>query len=95
MKLSQDDVKKVAGLAKLDLSDEEIEKFSGQLSDILDHAKILDKVNTDGVEPIYQITGLENIVFEDEVKKCEYTDELLKQSPMSIQDNMVKVKNIL
>jgi len=94
MKLTQDDVQKIAHLARLKLSDEEVEKFSHQLSDILNYAKMLDEVDTSNVEPISQITGLQNVTFKDEVKNCEYTDELLEQSPMPIQDHMIKVKNI-
>lgn len=95
MKLTQDDVRKIAHLARLKLTEEEVEKFTHQLSDILDHAKMLDEVDTSGIEAVSQITGLQNITFEDEVKNCEYSDELLEQSPMPIQDNMIKVKNIL
>ena len=94
MQLSRDEVKHIAKLARLELSESEIEKFSKQLSDILTHARMLDEVNTDGVEPIAQITCLQNISFSDEEKGCEFTDELLKQSPQDIQDHMIKVKSV-
>ena len=94
MNLTYNEVKHIAKLARLELSESEIEKFSKQLSDILTHARMLDEVNTDGIEPIAQITGLQNISFSDEKKGCEYTDELLKQSPQSIQDHMIKVKSV-
>ena len=94
MKLSNDEVKHIAKLARLGLTDEEVEKFSNQLSDILSHAKILDEVDTKDIEPIAQITGLKNISFKDEKKGCEFTDELLKQSPQDIQDHMIKVKSV-
>lgn len=94
MKLTTEEVKHIAKLARLGLTDEEIEKFSTQLSDILNHAKMLDEVNTDNVEPIAQITGLKNVLFEDSEKNCKFTDELLKQSPQDVQDHMIKVKNV-
>jgi len=94
MKLTSDEVKHIAKLARLGLTDEEVEKFSTQLSDILSHARMLDEVDTENVEPIAQITGLKNITFDDDKKDCEFTDELLKQSPQDIQDNMIKVKNV-
>ncbi len=94
MKLSHDEVRHIATLARLGLTDEEVEKFSTQLSDILTHAKKLDEVNTEGVEPIAQITGLKNVLFEDKEKGCEFTDELLKQSPQDVQGHMIKVKNV-
>ena len=94
MKLSRDEVKHIGKLARLGLSDEEVEKFSIQLSDILTHARMLDEVNTDNVEPIAQITGLKNVSFKDEEKGCDFTDKLLEQSPQNIQDHMIKVKNV-
>ena len=94
MKLTPDEVKHIAKLARLGISDKEVEKFSTQLSDILGHAKMLDEVDTSNVEPIAQITGLRNISFKDEVKGCEFSDELLAQSPQDIQDNMIKVKSV-
>ncbi len=94
MKLTTEEVKHIAKLARLGITDKEVEKFSSQLSDILSHAKMLDEVNTDNVEPIAQITGLKNVSFEDGEKGCEFTDELLKQSPQDIQDHMIKVKNV-
>ena len=94
MKLSNDEVKHIAKLARLGLSDEEVEKFSRQLSDILTYSKMLDQVDTKNVEPIAQITGLKNVSFKDKEKGCEYTDELLKQSPQEIQDYMIKVKSV-
>ncbi len=94
MQLTHDEVKRIAKLARLKLNEEETNKFSRQLSDILSHAKMLDEVNTDDVEPIAQITGLENISFPDKEKSCEFTDELLKESPQNIQDHMIKVKNV-
>lgn len=94
MELTKEEVKHIAKLARLELNDEEVEKFGGQLSGILSHAKMLDEVNTDNVEPIAQITGLQDVFFEDEVQDSDITDELLDQSPMDKQDHMLKVKNV-
>lgn len=94
MQLTTEEVKHIAKLARLELSDEEVKKFSQQLSGILSHADMLNEVNTDGIEPIAQITGIENVTFKDELKDCEYTNELIKETPQDIQDNMIKVKNV-
>ena len=94
MKLTHDEVKHIAKLARLELTEGEVEKFSQQLSDILSHAKMLDEVNTDNVEPIAQITGLKSVSFSDKEKGCEYADALLEQTPQSVQDHMIKVKNV-
>lgn len=94
MKLTLDEVKHIAKLARLGISDQEVEKFSVQLSDILGHAKMLNEVNTSNVEPIAQITGLQDVFFGDDVKSCEFSDKLIDQSPMDKQDNMIKVKSV-
>ena len=94
MKLTSDEVKHIAKLARLELSEEEIEKFGGQLSEILTNAKTLDEVDTSHVEPIAQITGLRNVTFKDKPEPCDLADKLLEQSPMPIQDHMIKVKNV-
>lgn len=94
MKLSKEEVKKIGKLARLALSDAEVEKFGNQLSDILNHAKMLDEVDTVGVEPIAQITGLKNVSFKDVPMDCNLADKLLEQSPMAKQDHMLKVKNV-
>lgn len=94
MKLSKEEVQRIAKLARLKLSEAEIEKFGGQLSEILSKAKMLDEVDTSKVEPIAQITGLRNVTFADIPQPSDLADKLLAQSPMPIQDHMIKVKNV-
>ncbi len=94
MKLSHDEVRKIARLARLGLTDAEVEKFSKQLSDILSYSKMLDEVDTSGVEPIAQITGLTTVTFADELKPCENPEELLKCSPNPTKDGLIQVKSV-
>lgn len=94
MKLTSEEVKYIAKLARLKLSDEEVDKFGEQLSGILSNAKMLEEIDTTNVEPIAQITGLQSVTFADEPEACELADKLLEQSPMPIQDHMIKVKNV-
>lgn len=94
MKLTGDEVKHIAKLARLKLSDEEVGKFGEQLSGILSNAKMLEEVDTSKVEPIAQITDLKNVTFEDKAKPCDLADKLLEQAPMPKQDHMLKVKNV-
>jgi len=94
MKLSHDEVRKIAKLARLGLTDAEVAKFSVQLSDILSHAKMLEEVNTDNVEPASQITGLKSVIFKDKVVVCDHSEKLLEQTPQQVQDNLIKVKNV-
>jgi aspartyl-tRNA(Asn)/glutamyl-tRNA(Gln) amidotransferase subunit C len=94
MKLTHEEVRHIAKLAKLRLSEEEVEKFSSQLSDILSYTEMLGEVDTDGIEPIAQITGLQNISFADQPASENLADKLLKQSPMPVEQHMIKVKSI-
>ncbi len=94
-KLSRDDVLKLAALSKLRLSDEEIESLRGELSEILEYVEVLNKVDTDGLEPTYQVTGLKNVTRPDETRDYGYrTADLLKNAP-AVQDNQFKVRRVL
>jgi len=94
-KLSRDDVLKLAKLSRLKLSDEEVEKFQGELSEILDYVQKLDSVDTSGLEPTYQVTGLKNVMRPDEVRDYGYKSEDLLLNAPDKHDNQFKVKRVL
>lgn len=83
MKLSKDQVKKVAKLANLPLTEVEEETYSDQLSKILDYIDQLNSVNTNGVEPTYNVTGQSNVMREDEMAESLSQDEALQNSSNS------------
>jgi aspartyl-tRNA(Asn)/glutamyl-tRNA(Gln) amidotransferase subunit C len=94
-KLSRDDILKLAALSKLRLSDEEIDSLRDELSEILNYVELLDNVDTSGLEPTYQVTGLKNVTRNDEIKDYGYKiEELLKNAP-AILDYQFKVKRVL
>jgi len=66
-KLSKQDVKHVAKLAKLKITESEISKFSKQLSEIITYVEELNQADTANVEPTSQTTGLENVARKDEI----------------------------
>lgn len=66
-KLSEKDVKKVARLAKLKLSSEEIKKYRRQLAEVIEYVEELNELETEGVEPVAQTTGLKNVYREDKI----------------------------
>lgn len=82
-KLTKTDVENVATLAKLDLTAAEIEKFLPQLSSIVDYVSELSQVDTEGVEPTSQTTGLENVYREDTVMPSSIN----KKAALSGTDN--------
>lgn len=94
-KLSREDVLKLAHLARLGLSDEEIEQFRTELSDILDYVEQLQKVDTKGLEPTYQVTGLKSVMREDEVINYGPTPQDLLKNVPEVENNQIKVKRVL
>ncbi len=70
-KINKKQVEHIAELARIKLSDKEKEKFSKELSQILDYFETLKKVETKNVSPISQATGIKNVLREDEEEKIE------------------------
>lgn len=94
MILTVEEVKKIAVLCKIDLTEAEVEKFRNELSTVLDYASELQKVNTEGVEPISQVTGLENVLRDDQARQSEYRDAIIANFPEH-KESFLKIKNIL
>jgi aspartyl-tRNA(Asn)/glutamyl-tRNA(Gln) amidotransferase subunit C len=93
--LTRDDVLKLARLARLTITDEEVEKYRTELSEILQYVELLQTADVTGLEPTYQVTGLVNVTREDEVQDYGATpDDLLRIAPAT-QDRQVKVKRMI
>jgi aspartyl-tRNA(Asn)/glutamyl-tRNA(Gln) amidotransferase subunit C len=72
-----------------------VEKFRGELSDILEYVEVLNNVDTSGLEPTSQVTGLKNVMRKDEARDYGYkTEDLLKNAP-AVKDNQFKVRRVL
>jgi aspartyl-tRNA(Asn)/glutamyl-tRNA(Gln) amidotransferase subunit C len=93
MKLSKKEVEYIATLARLELSDQEKEKYAEQLSAILDYVEQLNKLSTDKVEPIGHITGVENVMHKDEIKNKLDRENMLMNAPDK-ENGFIKVKSI-
>ena len=92
--LSKDEVKHIAALARVGLSDEDIEKFQKDLSGILDFVEQLKEVDVSGVEPAAHITGLINRTREDKVDNFANKEGVVKLFPEE-KDGYDKVKSVL
>lgn len=92
--LSTEEVKKVAELSRIELSDIEVEKFQKDLSSILDYVEELKEVNTEGLEIVSSVTGLENVQREDKAVLVDYQEQILENAPER-KDKYYKVKSIL
>lgn len=88
------DISHVAKLANLSLYDEEKKKFTTQLDETIQYIENLDEVNTEGVEPTSQVTGLENVT-RDDVVKPSLTQEQALSNSKSTHNGFFKVKGIL
>lgn len=87
-------VRHIAKLANIIIQEDEVEKFAYQLSQVLGHIEKLREVNTTNVDPTNQVTGLENVLREDESQECLSQDESLSQTKNKHNDFFV-VKGIL
>lgn len=89
-RLTQDQVRHIAKLARLRLSDAEVEKFAGELTSILGFIEQLSEVDTKGVEPTAQVTGMVNRFRDDEVGGIGTSpDEALHVSPLPIVEHQI------
>ena len=96
MKLSEKEIQHIADLARLELSEEEKKIYGKQLSHVLDYIDQLKEVDTAGIEPTAQVTGIENVYREDRVavRKEDEVESALNQSPEK-EGKQIKVKRIL
>ncbi len=93
--LTRDDVVQLARLARLDLTEEEIEAYRTQLSAILDYVAQLSEADVDGLKPTSQVTGLKNVTREDTVIDYGVSPaDLLRGAPQS-QDGHIKVNRMI
>ncbi|MHC1578625.1 MAG: Asp-tRNA(Asn)/Glu-tRNA(Gln) amidotransferase subunit GatC [Dehalococcoidia bacterium] len=94
MKLSYEQVRHIAWLARLGLSEEEVEKFSLQLSNILENFEILKQVDTDAVPPATHTIPLQNVFRKDAVAESYPQAEILSNAAKR-EGDCFKVQAIL
>jgi len=80
MEVDKELLKKVAAVARLKLTEEEIKTFTPQVKEILDYFSILEKIDTEGIEPSFQPIELKNRLREDIPSKPLSQDEALQNS---------------
>jgi aspartyl-tRNA(Asn)/glutamyl-tRNA(Gln) amidotransferase subunit C len=93
-RLTSADVAHVARLARLDLTDEEIETFTGQLAAVLDHAADVEALDTAGVPPTSHPLALANVLRADIPRPSLPRDEVLAMAPAA-EDGRFRVPRIL
>jgi len=93
-RISADDVRKVAQLARLDLHEDRIATYTGQLERILDYVAHLEAVDTEGVPPTTRAVEVVNVTREDEVTATPVREDLLDLAPQR-EGDFFRVPQIL
>ena len=94
MKLSREEVLHIARLARLGLSEDEVDKFSEQLSNLLENFEVLQEVDTSNVPPTAQSIALQNVVRDDEVASSLPPSDVLANAPRR-EENFFRVRAVL
>jgi aspartyl-tRNA(Asn)/glutamyl-tRNA(Gln) amidotransferase subunit C len=94
-KLTRDDVLNLAQLARIALSDEEVEEFSAELSEILQYVEQMGKIDVDGLAPTHQVSGNVNVMREDTVKEYGYEPKELLANVPAIENDQIKVNRMV
>ena len=94
MPISRDQVLHLGRLARLGLREDEIDRLTTQLSDILGHFEALAAVDTDGVEPTAHPLPLQNIMRTDSVAPSLPRDDALSNAP-EVEDGLIRVRAVL
>lgn len=93
--ITTDDVRHLAQLSNLQLSDDEVAHLQADLENILGYIDQLGSLDTSGVVPTYQVTGLENVWRDDTVVHSDITREQLLDLAPEATDTAVKVPKVL
>uniref|UniRef100_A0A7C4AIH7 Aspartyl/glutamyl-tRNA(Asn/Gln) amidotransferase subunit C n=1 Tax=Thermodesulfovibrio aggregans TaxID=86166 RepID=A0A7C4AIH7_9BACT len=94
MKISKEQVKHIAMLARIELNEDEIELYQEQLSKILDYVEKLNEIDTTEIEPTSHVINLSNVFREDRIKPWLSRDEALKNAP-DATDKFFRVPKII
>lgn len=93
--ISRSDVEHLANLSSLELRNDEIDGLRADIENILAHVETLSELDTEGVEPSYQVTGLKNVYRDDVVNPGVVSgEELVSMASESVQ-NQIKVPKVL
>ncbi len=93
-KIDQAQVRKVAKLSRLELTEAEVEEFTGQLSAILDYVEKMNELDTDNIEPLAHCLPISNVFRQDRVKESLGTEKTLGNAPQR-DGEFFKVPKIL
>ncbi len=94
-KLTRDDVLKLAQLSRLQLTDDELDQFATEITEILAYVEQLQSVDLDAYEPTSQVTGLTNVTRPDQVKDYGASPKQLLENAPATENGHIKVKRVI
>ncbi|MBR0431163.1 Asp-tRNA(Asn)/Glu-tRNA(Gln) amidotransferase subunit GatC [Candidatus Saccharibacteria bacterium] len=95
MEIKREDIIHLAELSNFSLSEKEIEGLGKDLQEIIKYISQLDQLDTNNIEPTYQVFDLENVWREDEIVEQEATREELLALTVEQKDHQIKVPKVL
>ena len=93
--ISREDVQRLAQLSRLQLDAAEIDALATDITNILGYVEQLNELDTEGVQPTYQVTGLENVWSRDDVQPSSVPQKVLLALAPDATDNQIKVPKVL
>ena len=94
MSVSLDEVRHLAALSEINLDNNELTSLTTDIDNIVGYINQLDELDTDNVEPTFQLTGLQNVWRDDVIEPQLPREKLLALAPAA-EDNQVKVPKVL
>ena len=89
------DVRYVADLARIELTDDEVERFESQLEDVLEYVNKLGRLDVDDIEPMAHTIPLTNVMREDEPRPGLDRDAMLANAPATADDEFIRVPPVI
>lgn len=94
--LTEEQVRHIAKLARISLTEEEVKKFTVQIGGVLEYVDILQEVDTEGVPETSQVTGLTNVMEEDVIVPSQSSrEELLGCSELPVESHQIRVPRVV
>ncbi len=94
MTITKDIVRYAAALSRIKLDDAETEEMQKQMGAIVDYMDILNRLDTDSVEPLSHVFSITNVMREDEVMPSSDRSEILKNAPEKTEENFIVPKTV-
>ena len=94
MRLTADEVRHIAALARVGMTEDDIQRMREEMSHILENFDVLDQVDTDGVEPTGHSVELTSVMRDDEATESLPIEDMLANAPAR-EENLIRVRAVL